>query len=355
MSVLRQQKGADQSSSLSAPSSRFLVSDDRVKDAQRFLNSLAVSSLELVTQVLAEIAKVREASAVLSEQTCKQFRGETIQYFRILLEISPSKSFDSEMKSAVERLQAKTERRVDGVIDSDLVHILFHEKGGNAVSVEKLPQSQKSPNMEGSRWNKPQGIAAELIASRIGMELSELKGNGTSESAVSMEVRAAIQKLILVVSAHLPKDQQAMLLAIAEVESGFNPDAQPMRKRGGRSVPISSAKGIFQFIDDTGARYGLTRRTAFDPWANIVAGVRHFEDNLELARRRYPTASGKELLARVYELHHDGPSRNYGGYRIGKERVAPLLPRYLSEVHDFWRANPSSLYGKQTPIVRRDE
>lgn len=44
-------------------------------------------------------------------------------------------------------------------------------------------------------------------------------------------------------------DQEAMVLAIAYVESGFNPDA---------AAGITGAKGLGQFIRKTGASCGLT-------------------------------------------------------------------------------------------------
>lgn len=58
----------------------------------------------------------------------------------------------------------------------------------------------------------------------------------------------------------------AAILAIARVESGFNPWSQN---------PSSTACGIFQFVKATWAIYQPVQETCLDPHVNAWAGVRH--------------------------------------------------------------------------------
>ena len=104
--------------------------------------------------------------------------------------------------------------------------------------------------------------------------------------------------------AQLSIEHQAALLAIAEVESGFNPMARAL---------TTSACGLFQFVEATGKRYRLERQECMDPWHNAQAGVEHYMDNYEkrIKNAGLPEA-GRERAFRLFELsyhlHHDGAS-----------------------------------------------
>ena len=64
--------------------------------------------------------------------------------------------------------------------------------------------------------------------------------------------------------ARLPIDLSAMVLAIARVESGFNPFSEN---------PDSTACGLFQFVEGTWEMYMPSRQACFDPYVNAWAGV----------------------------------------------------------------------------------
>lgn len=75
------------------------------------------------------------------------------------------------------------------------------------------------------------------------------------------------------------------LFAIAAQESTFNPNAK---------APTSSAKGLFQFIDSTGAAYGLNGSNVFNPDANANAAGAFTRDNMNAIRgviSREPTGT----------------------------------------------------------------
>lgn len=114
------------------------------------------------------------------------------------------------------------------------------------------------------------------------------------------------------VRAGLTLEQQAMVLAIAKVESGFNPDA---------AAGTSSALGIGQFIRKTGEAYGLNDDTRFDIVLQARALVMHTRDNFKAA------AKAGLPMEFVYARHHDGDFKNtYGGVDLSRKIVMPLLP-----------------------------
>jgi Ca2+-binding RTX toxin-like protein/LysM repeat protein len=133
---------------------------------------------------------------------------------------------------------------------------------------------------------------------------------GDASEAVQI---SAINTLISVSSQFgLNTRETALVLAIARTESGFNPDA----------ASNESASGLGQFIDSTGASYGLTASNRWNIYDQSVSLVRHVHDNQLLAQRR---GQGEEY---IYKYHHDGPTRDYGGLELSLDRVMPLADKF---------------------------
>lgn len=103
--------------------------------------------------------------------------------------------------------------------------------------------------------------------------------------------------------------ETALVLAIAGIESGYNPDA---------AAGTTSASGLGQFTDQTGKAYGLNKSNRWDVNAQANALVAHFLDNKRLADSR---GQGEEF---IYKYYHDGPSLDYGGLAISRSEVIPL-------------------------------
>ena len=104
-------------------------------------------------------------------------------------------------------------------------------------------------------------------------------------------------------------EESAMVLAIAWIESGFNPDA---------AAGTTSAQGLGQFIRATGEAYGLTDANRWDIVEQARALVEHTRDNYRDAHRQ---GLGDEF---VYAKHHDGSFTNkHGGLTLARERVIP--------------------------------
>lgn len=104
--------------------------------------------------------------------------------------------------------------------------------------------------------------------------------------------------------AGLSIEDQAVLLAIVNIESGFNPAAQ---------AGITTACGLFQFVQRTGEMFNLKPRDCMDPWLNARAGIKHYIDNYERrVKSSVENLTGIEKVFRTFELsyylHHDGPA-----------------------------------------------
>jgi LysM repeat protein len=126
--------------------------------------------------------------------------------------------------------------------------------------------------------------------------------------------QASIEALVnSATTAGLTTRQTALVLAIAHTESGFNPDA---------AAGTTSASGLGQFIDSTGAAYGVNASNRWDVNAQADALVQHFLDNTQLADTR---GQGEDY---IYKYHHDGPKGNYGGLDLSRKIVIPLANQY---------------------------
>lgn len=106
------------------------------------------------------------------------------------------------------------------------------------------------------------GVAVQAASFDPGTDAIEV-----GDWRIDPDVKAAID---LAAATHgIPPEY---MYAMAAQESGFNPNAR---------ASTSSAKGLYQFIDATGAQYGLDESNVFDPIANADAAARFYKDNAE--------------------------------------------------------------------------
>ena len=139
--------------------------------------------------------------------------------------------------------------------------------------------------------------------------------------------------------AELPLEDQAALLAIADIESGFNPIAR---------APTSSACGLFQFVKKTGEHFGLSRAECMDPWENAKAEMQFYTSNFEHGvGTNVSGLSGTERAFRAFELsyylHHDGPESSnpsndvkatiLSGSQVLFKSYHALLDEQMSQMH----------------------
>lgn len=139
-----------------------------------------------------------------------------------------------------------------------------------------------------------------------------LGGGGRCYGCASQMTQALVVDRILDATLTLTDEDRAIVLAIAYVESGLNPDAANTR---------SSASGVFQFVDATGVSLGLrgSGRWSVDAQIEAMRGALH--EYLPKVRG----LRGVERAIALYALHHDGPQLNAGGKRIAQARIVPLL------------------------------
>jgi hypothetical protein len=157
----------------------------------------------------------------------------------------------------------------------------------------------------------PNKVASHSYVNKPIIE-GEGRGNSRRAGDAPKEVIDKSIKTIIAAGqrAGMSKDEIALTLAIARHESGFNPDA---------AAPSTSAHGLGQFINKTGAGYGLTDENRWDVEKQAEALVSITKDNIALAKKR---GKGTEY---VYKYHHDGPSGEYGGLKTSKNKVMPYV------------------------------
>ena len=155
----------------------------------------------------------------------------------------------------------------------------------------------------------------------IDQSIMRLSGFSREAGGASLAVKDQVRIAILEEAQNqaLTPFDKATLLAIAEHESGFNPDA---------AAKESSASGIFQIIKGTAEKLGLPSNMVFDARANIRAGITLYKENLKLVNQRYPSYQGADKVAMLYALHHDGPSLKYGGWDLAQKHILPKWKKW---------------------------
>jgi LysM repeat protein len=155
-----------------------------------------------------------------------------------------------------------------------------------------------------SHYNEPIDRSAGRAAGN-----SRIWGDAPAETQ-----RAAIDAIIKASkAAGLSTHETALVLAIASVESGFNPDA---------AAGTTSAAGLGQFVNRTGKAYGLDAHNRWNVDAQAKALVAHFKENQHLAKAN---GHGDDY---IYKYHHDGPAGDYGGLAIARRKVMPVVSKY---------------------------
>lgn len=173
-----------------------------------------------------------------------------------------------------------------------------------------------TPKMSAEQIEALRGVAAQMRDQAANMEgLSETQRAAMLKNAEDIErkinQRGELQtrkdepktvKDFIVAGANRAGMDPAMMLAMAAQESSFNPNAQ---------AATSSAKGLFQFIDETwthmkrkyGGEFTELDKGPFDPEASALAGALYARENAEFLK-----SSGLPVNATsLYTAHFLGP------------------------------------------------
>jgi len=125
----------------------------------------------------------------------------------------------------------------------------------------------------------------------------------------------------------LDQHQTAYVLAMARVESGFNPDA---------AAGTTTAYGLGQFVGDTAKAYAITPQNMGDLTKQAEALVETYKDDATLAKKY---GHSEEY---IYKYHHDGPAADFGGLELSKKYVMPYVAGYEKFVQEHAKTHPAA-------------
>ena len=143
-------------------------------------------------------------------------------------------------------------------------------------------------------------------------------------------IRAVISALI---GSRPPLSVSAAILAIARVESGWNPESRN---------PSSSACGLFQFVRATWESYGTPHHDCVDPALNACVGVEHLTSLYrttvypQIAPLRLLASEGERAewtyrLLYAYHYHGEGsPVAPVGGTDVSQSAADAGLQQFKS-------------------------
>lgn len=116
---------------------------------------------------------------------------------------------------------------------------------------------------------------------------------------------------------------RGLLPAVADTESSWNPKA--FNKSSG-------AAGLFQFIPDTGNRYGLTAQERYDPEKSATAAAQYFQDNL----KRY----GGDIAKSLAQYNGGNAAVTSDGNLSLKKETVDYLLKILPQVQGGLEQHP---------------
>ncbi len=159
------------------------------------------------------------------------------------------------------------------------------------------------------------------------VKIDKTEGRFAGNSRVSGDAKKNVQRKVIDTLFTLARKNKfsnrdiCLLLAMARLESGYNPDA---------AAGTTSAAGIGQFIKKTGAVFGLNSNNVFNIKENSEAFIGLFKENARRADKK--GLKGKEREVRIYAVHHDGPALGGKGEGLAKSKVMPWLEKIYKSI-----------------------
>jgi len=179
-------------------------------------------------------------------------------------------------------------------------------------------------------------------------DIGNTRQHGAIKGAASSEVKLWVQREIVVQARtqNLSETDIINLLAIAEIESGFNPSAAT------NAHPLTSASGVFQITDSTAkdianrldkkaiiGGYDITHDyERFDPSANIDFGIAYYLD-----RKR--AAGGTTDLNKIYAAWNTNPAE----YEKVSNRLQKAYDKFATD-KSLLSENTNSSRPSRSPI-----
>ncbi|RME59883.1 MAG: hypothetical protein D6780_04395 [Candidatus Dadabacteria bacterium] len=250
-------------------------------------------------------------------------------------EIKVDGIFGSRTKGALVNFQGSAGLKRDGIFGVKTAEKLFEKFSGEGR--EELSTQQVEAVSAGLAEKLLEKHCVRGISSggqcksysRFNYPLSEWERKVGVRSRCAGDASKGVQiycmKLALEKFRGLPLEHRAVLLALIEHESGWNP---------GAAAKASSAAGLIQLVRGTEEGLGLSEGEAFNPEKALDALLKLYE---EYRRNPYLTRckDGESFCIAFYALHHDGPSLRSGGERIARERVLPKFKEWLTTLKEL--------------------
>lgn len=230
---------------------------------------------------------------------------------------------------AIKDFQSKNKEKEDGVVGPKTIQALLKSR----LRQEEPVYSQFLIFKPGAGYSQSRVKSYSNYNRPIDKENREIYGNSRRWGDASLKTQKKVINTIIEQGKKkgLSSREIAHVLAITNIESGFNPDA---------AAGTTSASGLGQFVNKTAAPYifnkkykDLTKeekleldKKRFDVNIGSSILIDHYLDNKKLAKKR--GFKGEDLETMVYKYHHDGPTKDYGGYKLSQKKVIPLLDKY---------------------------
>jgi len=158
-----------------------------------------------------------------------------------------------------------------------------------------------------------------------------IRGNSRIGGDASIETQTKVINKIVQMgrNENMSEEDIGFMLAMARVESGFNPDA---------AAGTTSASGIGQFIDATGKTYGINDTNRWDLESQVDALIGYTKFNKEKVIK--DGRDQKDLYKWMYKYHHDGPNSTKPtstslGWKVANKKVNPLVNKYTEYVKNL--------------------
>lgn len=234
-------------------------------------------------------------------------------------------------KLAKEQVQANKEGKLTDSTKTDANRLASAKPSGAMPGPDPM-YTPKNPTTDEQYKNGPKFAAAGSASGAVG----DTSGNaGASSTPTPTGTGEKLDKIpapqgagykavepTIREAAKATGVKEDTMLAVAAVESGFNPGATP--KGAGMS---SSAKGLYQFLDGTwkgitqqkGAKYDITPSTSpFDARANALMGGEFIKQNTNIMKSVVPEVGPTE----AYMAHFLGPGGAKQFFSMDKNEVA---------------------------------
>lgn len=293
-------------------------SSSAISDQSTTINSKATNINQQGTTINQKATTVNQTGSTINQ------KGGTINRDGQIKDNGGAAATASDAQDAQDAFQPKTIAHADvphGIINTTSSRMPTHEpfalhpkSKSTTPPIGDIPGSVTGTGSGGSLGNGV-GPGQSNTTVNAGQKVTQKTGDGSKQDVIldpnskakliSAGSKNASERVVAAIkrASDMTGVDFGYLMAMAEKESSFNPNAQ---------APTSSAKGLFQFTDSTweGTRkkypqYGIGPNDQFDPEKNALMGALLTKEN-QSTLQRYGISNPSP--ADLYLAHFAGPS-----------------------------------------------